>query len=107
MIYADFLTDSDGRLTGFRIAGHSDYSEFGSDIVCAAVSSAMYMTVNTITDVVGVQPLSLRVDEGEAFFRIETKDESLCRTTLAGFKLHLLGLEEQYPQNISVSYLEV
>ena len=107
MIYADFLTDSDGRLTGFRIAGHSDYSELGSDIVCAAVSSAMYMTVNTITDVIKVQPLALRVDEGEAFFRIETRDEAICRTMLAGFKLHLQGLEEQYPQNISVSYLEV
>lgn len=107
MIYIDFLTGSDGRITGFRVAGHSNFSESGSDIVCAAVSSAVYMAINTITDVILIQPLALRVDDGEVFFRIELKDEVACRDMLAGLKLHLLGLEEQYPQNINVSYLEV
>lgn len=107
MIHADFLTGSDGRITGFRIAGHSDYAEDGNDIVCAAVSSVVFMTINTVTDVIGVQPLAMRVEDGETFFRLEIRDEALCRDILAGLKLHLLGLEEQYPQNISVSYLEV
>lgn len=107
MIYVDFLTGSDGRITGFRAAGHSDYAEAGSDIVCAAVSSAVIMAINTITEVIGVHPMALRVDDGETFFRIEIKDESSCRDVLAGLKIHLLGLEEQYSKNISVSYLEV
>ena len=107
MITVDFLTTPDGFLSGFRVAGHSDYSENGSDIVCAAVSSAVYMAMNTVTDVIGVQPLAVRVNDGEAFFRVELKDEVVCRTVFTGLKLHLLGLEEQYPQNINVSYLEV
>ena len=41
------------------------------------------------------------------FFRIELKDEPVCRALLAGLKLHLVGLEEQYPDNIHVNYLEV
>ena len=69
--------------------GHAEYGEAGEDIVCAAVSSAAYLVVNTLTDVRHVPPLSLRVDEGQMFFRIEPKDEPLCRDLLAGLKLHL------------------
>ena len=107
MIFADFLTLADGRLTGFRVAGHAEYAASGEDIVCAAVSSAAYLVVNAVTEVVGVTPLSLRAEEGELFFRIEPKDEPVCRVLLTGLKLHLTGLEEQYPDNIHVNYMEV
>lgn len=108
MIYVDFLTTKKGEITGCRLAGHSEYSEIGSDIVCAAVSSATYMTINTITEVMGVKLLSLRVDEdGELFFRVELKDEPVCRDIITGLKVHLKNLEEQYPENIQVNYLEV
>lgn len=107
MIYVDFLSEKDGFITGFRVAGHSEYSETGSDIVCAAVSSAVYMAINTITDVISVTPLSMRVEEGEAFFRVELRDEQNCRTIFTGLRLHLQGLEEQYPEYIQVSYMEV
>ena len=48
MIEAIF-TVTDKVIQGFEISGHSDYSEEGSDIICAAVSSAAYMTANTLT----------------------------------------------------------
>ena len=34
----------DGRINGFAVSGHSGYAEEGSDIVCAAVSSAVKLT---------------------------------------------------------------
>lgn len=107
MIYIDFLSSPEGLVTGFRVAGHSDYAQAGSDIVCAAVSSAVYMTINTVTDVLGVSPTAMRVEEGEAFFRVTQKEEPLCRDLFSGLRIHLKALEEQYPQNMKVSYLEV
>lgn len=107
MIRVDFLADRDGRLLGFSVEGHSGYAEAGEDIVCAAVSSAVYLTVNTATDVLHISPLALRADDGEMFFRIEPKDEQACRDILAGLKLHLIQLEEQYPDFIQVDYLEL
>ena len=82
---------------GFRMEGHAGFAEEGEDIVCAAVSSAAYLTVNTLTEVRHIAPLSLRAEEGEMFFRIEPKDEPICRDMLRGLKLHLTTLEEQYP----------
>jgi uncharacterized protein YsxB (DUF464 family) len=39
MITITLMHDTDHQITGFRISGHSGYSEEGSDIVCAAVSA--------------------------------------------------------------------
>lgn len=107
MIVAGFLVSRIGGVVGFTIQGHSDLGEGGGDILCAAVSSAAFLTANTITDVLHVAPLALRVEEGNMFLRIEQKDEPLCRTLLDGFKLHLGNLEEQYPENLRVSYIEI
>ena len=45
--------DQDGRITGFSCSGHSGYAEEGSDIVCAAVSTAVKLAECTINDVLG------------------------------------------------------
>ncbi len=108
MIHIDFLTpEGTLSLLGLRVAGHAGWGEEGSDIVCAAVSSAAYLVVNTVTEVLAVTPLALRAEEGDLFFRIEERDEPACRTLLQGLKLHLCQLEDQYPQHIRVDYMEV
>ena len=108
MIFIDFLTTEKGELTGFRMAGHSGYVPEGEDdIVCAAVTSAALMCINTITDVLMCTPMSARAEYGEIFLRVDVKDAGLIRPIIEGLKLHLENLEEQYPQNIKVSYLEV
>lgn len=97
-----------GFITGFRMAGHSGYVPEGEDdIVCAAVTSAALMVINTVTEILGIDPLSVRAEEGEIFLRVELQSEAKCTMLFAGLKLHLLNLEEQYPDNIHVSYLEV
>ena len=36
------------NITGFHIEGHSGYAEYGSDIICAAVSALAINCVNSI-----------------------------------------------------------
>lgn len=43
----------------------------------------------------------------EMALRLPKKSVSQCGDLLAGLKLHLLSLEEQYPENIHVNYTEV
>ena len=31
-----------------KVLGHADYAQYGSDIVCASVSTAVYMSINQI-----------------------------------------------------------
>lgn len=106
MILISFFS-SDSKLTGFHITGHSDYSEEGSDIVCAAVSSAAYMTANTITEILGLEPV-LEVADGDMLLRSRTlSDADKAVDILNGFRLHTEGLQEQYPEFIHVTITEV
>ncbi|MDD5952901.1 MAG: ribosomal-processing cysteine protease Prp [Oscillospiraceae bacterium] len=107
MICVSVLTASSGEIVGFSLKGHADYGEQGNDIVCAAVSSAAYLVANTVTDVLHIHGQVLVEDDGSLYLRVSGKDAIRCRDLFAGFKLHLVGLEEQYPENIQVNYLEV
>lgn len=106
MILIRFLSEDCGSLVGFIIEGHADYANSGEDIVCAAVSSAAYMTVNTITDIIKAEA-DVAVDDGMMFVRVAAGDAVRCRDIFMGLKLHLIGLEEQYPDRIQVHYMEV
>lgn len=105
MISVEFFSRG-GRWTGFRVEGHSGVSEAGTDIVCAAVSSAAYLTVNTVTDVLHVSAKA-EAEDGKMVLQIRPDDASKCQTTLQGLWLHLNGLREQYPENIMISNTEV
>lgn len=108
MLKAEFFILDSGEIIGFDISGHSGYAEAGQDIVCAAVSSAAYMTVNTITDVMGITvDIAVNEDIGHMRAIVNKKDIPVCSDILKGFKMHLLLLEEIYSPNIKVSYVEV
>lgn len=91
----------DGAIVGFELSGHTGAGRAGEDIVCAAVSSAAYMTVNTLTDVLGV---AADIAERDGFLRVmlPAGDSLRGRDLLQGFFLHLTGLQEQYPHHIQV-----
>lgn len=107
MINVDFLVDNQGSILGFQISGHSGFAEIGSDIVCAAVSSAAFMTANTITDILKINVETFVDNSGKMFFKIKNEISISCKDILLGFKLHMISLEEMYPENITVNYLEV
>lgn len=106
MLETNFYTTENGILLGFKIKGHSGYANIGSDIVCAAVSSAAYMTANTITDVLHISAEAV-AEEGNIMLRIFLKDAPMCQNILQGFKMHMILLEEQYSEFINVNYTEV
>lgn len=92
-----------GILVGFEIAGHTGAGRYGSDVVCAAVSSAALMAANTITEIYG---LPADIVERGGYLRIELDIASAkrCQELLRGFCLHLTELQQQYPNNLRVTY---
>ena len=84
---------------GFLISGHSGFAENGEDIVCASVSSASYMVANTITEILKVNA-EIDVDEtnGKMKLIVNKEQRHITKDILLGLRLHLEGLEEQYPE---------
>ncbi len=107
MIAVEFFVSKQGSLLGFHIRGHAESALSGDDLVCASVSSAAYMTANTITEILRLNAAVMVDEEGEMLVRLQERDQKAGRDILSGFKLHMLALEEQYPRNIHVNYTEV
>ena len=104
MIRVRFMT-ADGLLSGFSVTGHAGAGAYGQDIVCAAVSSATYMTANTVTDIL-CQPADIVVDDG--YFTLQvTGDIPACQAVLAGFRLHIEAMQHEYPKRIQLMNTEV
>ncbi len=101
MTKVKFLTDSQG-IYGFSLYGHSssDCDDDEGRFVCAAVSSAAYMTANTVSDIV-FDDVIARVDD--ALMEIKVNNiSSQSRVVLEGFKLHITELSYQYPDKITI-----
>jgi len=84
---------------GFLISGHSGFAESGEDIVCASVSSVAYMVSNTITEILKVNA-EIKVNDGMMRLIVNKEQRHITKDILLGLKLHLEGLEEQYPEFI-------
>ncbi len=97
---ATFFRKED-RLIGFDLDGHCG-GVAGRDIVCAAVSSAAYLTANTLTEVCG---LSADVSEadGKLVLRLTETENTRGDDVMNGFYLHLCGLRDQYPTQIEIT----
>ena len=102
MIKVKFFRSKNDALTGFEISGHSGAGIRGNDIVCAAVSSAAYMAANTIIDIIGIEA-EADVSEGRMKISVSSEDAKKAKDTLLGLELHLNGLAEQYPNNVTIT----
>ena len=97
---------SDNLICGSTISGHSGFSEEGSDIVCAAVSSAAYMTANTITEILHIDA-DVTENDGFMSLSLSKSEAEKSAVVLDGLRLHLTALSEQYTKYIKVKISEV
>jgi len=68
--------------TGFECSGHSGYGEAGSDIVCAAISTAVQFCINC-GETIDKVPLQLTIDEDAA------RIQCTCKTRSPQFSKHI------------------
>ena len=102
MITVKFFTEH-SELKGFEVKGHSGLAVRGSDILCAAVSSACYMTVNTLTEVLKVN-VDAEVKEDGYMKAIVSDSTEEAKNLLRGFQIHISSLAKDYPKNLKVIY---
>ncbi len=88
--------------TGFSVSGHAGLAPAGQDVLCAAVSSAAYMTVNTLTDVCGIR-CETDVRDGGMTVVLQS-DSSSAQELLQGFALHMRALAREYPKQLKIIY---
>ncbi len=101
-----------GRFLGLRCLGHAEFSEKGLDIVCSAISVLTQTTIIALDELVGIplvieqNPEAGLLDCGWDAAIAESKQEQ-AQLLLKTMCLGLREIERIYPENISLSELEV
>jgi len=97
------------NLDRLSITGHAGYAHSGQDIVCAAVSSAVQLTANLLTENFGL-PAEIAAEDNLIFIgrgRTGEKDLDTFYRVMEGLRTHLQLIAENYPGTIKITYTEV
>ncbi len=89
-------------------SGHAGYSQEGSDIICAAISTAMELVIDML-DEFSVD-FDLKCDEKSALIEIQFKQNDnnrikyeTIRHILDGYKRYIKDLSQEYPEYVTIS----
>ena len=95
-----------GRVVGYKATGHSDYAEYGEDIVCAALSMALQLPLGGMQDVLDIYP-KFEIDS-DGYLSVDMRGmdnkgkEKELDTLLESMVLMIKSLSKDYPKNIKL-----
>ncbi len=94
--------EKQNRICGFEISGHSteNCGDEKGKLVCSAVSSAAYMAVNTVIEIIG-DKCETKVNDGFMRIFIENPSDKTI-SVLEGFKLHITELSKEYRKQLRI-----
>ncbi len=92
-----------GAIFGFVVTGHAGYGEEGGDIVCSAVSSAVMLVCNTVTDFFHADA-DVAVGENRIELRLNSPDDP-SEKLLEAFRDHMEDISGRYP-GVKVEFRE-
>ncbi len=94
------------HITRFQIEGHANYSDYGQDIVCSAVSALALAIINGMTEIVKA-PANCMIDEGRIDCKLEITSELNDKVQILAKTLELgIGeIAKEYPDYIEVKII--
>ena len=95
MIKFTTVADTDGKITQFTVDGHSGFAESGEDIVCASVSSVVWLTINGI-EKQNLAKLDYEERDGFVTCTISEKKGNGADILLDSLCMFITELESQY-----------
>lgn len=103
MTSVTFLTNFKGEYIGFNIEGHSGYSNQGSDIVCAAISTISQATIHAIIFCIKANAYSEESSERAKMFLLVKEEGEKLNIIQYFIKTMIYVIDElakQYPTNV-------
>ncbi|MFT3951239.1 MAG: ribosomal-processing cysteine protease Prp [Oscillospiraceae bacterium] len=103
MINALFFKDKNEHLKGFHIDGHAGDADWGYDIVCAGVSSAVELAANLATDFLGLDAKAA-VKGGGVMFKLNSDPDGAGDKVLLALADHLARIAQGHPGRIKIEF---
>ena len=90
------------KIIYFEIEGHADFSEYGEDVICAAVSSAGQITVNGLIETLELKK-KLKFTEEDGYIVCDLKNSGLTDEELEKSDI-LVESMYSYLKDVAKSY---
>ena len=96
---------------GFEISGHTDFADYGKDVLCATVSGISQAIVLGLKDVCKIK-VDFKRDEDSGYLKVRLPkdlDENLLKSSqilIETFVVSMRDLILGYPQYISMEVIE-
>ena len=90
----------DNYIKQITLTGHANYNEYGTDIVCAAVSATYLCTVNGLLSI-NESSIEVLSEQDKETINVLTQDEVINKL-LENMIRCLKSLEQKYPNNIKI-----
>ena len=104
MLEVTFFRDDRDRLAGLSAVGHADFADYGTDIVCAAVSSILQAARIGLTEYAGLAVEAIQhAGELELTWREEDRDRENLRAIVATAELAVGEIARRYPDHVLVA----
>ena len=83
------------------VNGHANYANYGSDIVCSAVTTAVFTTIGLIEKLLKKEQYQLIQNEASIHLEVNVKNE-MIDLIFQNLKDVLENIERQYPKNLKL-----
>ena len=90
------------KITYFEIKGHAEFSEYGEDVICAAVSSVGQMTVNGLIETLKLDD-RLQYEEKEGYIVCDLDKSNLTDDEIEKSQILILSMYS-YLKEVAKSY---
>lgn len=102
MIKVEFTRNKQNEIIKVKVFGHSGYDDIGKDIVCSAVSTAMYVTIGILQKI--NQDMKYFENEKEAIMQIELiKTDKFTNNVMDNLQEVLESIANDYPDFIQIN----
>ena len=93
--------DLSNQINQMEVSGHASYDDSGKDIVCAAVSTAIIVTINALEKLNVLDHIKYEIEEGY-FLVVIKKNNDVVNALIDNLAYSLNDLNNQYPKYIKI-----
>lgn len=83
-----------------EIKGHSLFGNYGNDIVCSAVSTAVIVSINLIEKFNKLDKILYKLESGYLYLEIKDQEDLVIKNIIDNLLYTLKDISTSYPKNI-------
>ena len=94
------------QITSFKIIGHADYAEYGYDIVCSGITTAVFTSLGLIKKYLNESEYDYQELDGTITLNFNVTNQ-IVDDIIENLIEVLKNIERQYPKNLKIKIAKV